>query len=104
MYKMQISNRTYDILKWTALVAVPALDVFILTIGKIWGLPYYDNIAATVAAVGVLIAALIGVTSQNYYNDVDEDEYEDEDWDEDQSELLEDALAEYEEDEDGTVE
>lgn len=95
---MQISNRLYDILKWVALVALPAIQAFWLTIGKVWGFPYLTEIGTTIAAIGLLIAALIGVSSNNYYNDVDEeDEDDDEDYDEDQSELLEKALAEYEE-------
>lgn len=95
---MQISNRLYDILKWVALVALPAVQAFWLTIGKVWGFPYLTEIGTTIAAIGLLIAALIGVSSNNYYNDVDEeDEDDDEDYDEDQTELLEKALAEYEE-------
>lgn len=95
---MQISNRLYDILKWVALVALPAIQAFWLTIGKVWGFPYLTEIGTTIAAIGLLIAALIGVSSNNYYNDVDEDdEDDDEDYDEDQTELLEKGLAEYEE-------
>lgn len=73
---MKISNKTYDFLKWFALVAIPAFNLFILTLGKIWELPYYVQIAATVSAVGVLIAALIGVSSKTYWEDVDEEEDE----------------------------
>lgn len=83
---MRLKNGTYDKIKWTALAFIPALEVLILTVGKIWGLPYYDNIGATVAAVGVFLAAVIGVSSRNYYEDLaqptDENlmnEYEDED-------------------------
>lgn len=82
---MRLKNGTYDKIKWTALAFIPALEVLILTVGKIWGLPYYDNIGATVAAVGVFLAAVIGVSSRNYYEDLaqptDENlmnEYEDE--------------------------
>ena len=75
---MKLSNKTYDFLKWFALVALPACNLFILTLGKIWDLPYYVQIAATVSAVGVLIAALIGASSKTYWKDVDEEE-EDED-------------------------
>ena len=54
---MKLSNRTYDILKWVALVVIPASATLVLTVGKIWGLPYYDNIGATISAVGLFIAA-----------------------------------------------
>lgn len=82
---MRLSDGTYDKLKWIALAFIPALEVLILTVGKIWGLPYYDNIGATVAAIGVFLAAIIGVSSKTYYEDLaqptDENlmnEYEDE--------------------------
>ena len=82
---MRLSNGTYDKLKWIALAFIPALEVLILTVGKIWGLPYYDNIGATVAAVGVFLAAIIGVSRKTYLEDLakptDENlknEYEDE--------------------------
>lgn len=82
---MRLKDGTYDKIKWIALAFIPALEVLILTVGKIWGLPYYDNIGATVAAVGVFLAAIIGVSSKTYYEDLaqptDEDlmnEYEDE--------------------------
>ena len=63
---MRLSNTTYDRLKWFALVFIPAFEVLILTLGKIWGFPYYAEIGATVAAVGVFIAAIIGVSSKEY--------------------------------------
>ena len=74
---MRLSNKTYDFLKWFALVALPAFNLFILTLGKIWELPYYVQIAATVSAVGVLIAALIGASSKQYWEDVDDEEDDD---------------------------
>lgn len=64
---MKLSNRTYDILKWVALVVIPASATLVLTVGKIWGLPYYDNIGATISAVGLFIAAVIGVSSKDFY-------------------------------------
>ena len=69
-----MSNKTYDRLKWFALIFVPALETFILTIGKIWSIPYYLEIGATVAAVGVFIGALLGVSSYHYYESLNEGE------------------------------
>ena len=63
---MKLKDTTYDFLKWFALVALPATNVLILTVGKIWGLPYYAEIGATVAAIGLFIAALIGVSTKTY--------------------------------------
>ena len=78
---MKLKNSHYDFIKWFALAFIPAFEVLILTVGKIWGIPYYSEIGATVAAVGVFLAAVIGVTSRNYYKDLDipREEGEDED-------------------------
>lgn len=88
---MRLKNGTYDKIKWVALAFIPALEVLILTVGKIWGLPYYDNIGATVAAVGVFLAAIIGVTSKNYYEDLAQP-------------TDENLMNEYEDDEEGGTE
>ena len=64
---MKLSNKTYDTLKWIALVVIPASATLVLTVGKIWGLPYYDNIGATISAIGLFIAAIIGVSSKDFY-------------------------------------
>ena len=69
---MRLSDGMYDKLKWFALAFIPAFEVLVLTIGKIWGLPYYAEIGATIAAVGIFLAAIIGVSSKNYYADLQE--------------------------------
>lgn len=81
---MKLSNISYDRMKWFALVFVPAFEVLLLTIGKIWGIPYYSEIGASVAAFGVFLAALLGVSSKSYYKELGE--YSAEDPDEDDSE------------------
>lgn len=74
---MKLSNKTYDTLKWIALVALPATQVFWLTVGKVWGFPYLTEIGATIGALGLFIAALLGLSGKNYNdgNTIDEDEY-----------------------------
>ena len=63
---MKLSNTTYDTLKWVALVALPALQVFWLTVGKVWGFPYLTEIGATIGATGLFIAALLGLSNRTY--------------------------------------
>ena len=65
--QMKLSDKTYNFLKWFALVAIPALEAFWLTVGKVWNFPYLTEIGTTIAAVGLFIAALIGVSSKNFY-------------------------------------
>ena len=60
-----MSNRTYDILKYVALIALPAIQVFWLTIGKIWEIEYTVEIGATIGAVALLLGTLLGVSNQD---------------------------------------
>lgn len=72
---MQILNdKWYDILKWIAIIALPALSTFIVVISKIWGWADMGSmIAQTITAVAVLLGTLLGISSFSYKNlkDVD---------------------------------
>ena len=57
---MKISNKTYDRMKWFALIFIPAFETLILTVGKIWSIPYYLEIGATIAAIGLFLGSLLG--------------------------------------------
>ncbi len=80
---MKLSNKTYDFLKWFALIALPATQVFWLTVGKVWGFPYLTEVGATIGALGLFIAALLGISIKGYTEgavaeedgDVDESDY-----------------------------
>ena len=65
---MQIlNNKWYDILKWIAIVALPALSTFIVVISKIWGWADMGSmIAQTITAVAVLRGALLGISHIQY--------------------------------------
>lgn len=65
---MRISDKTYKILKYIAMYAMPALATLILTLGYIWSLPYTEPIAATVTALDVFLSALLGLSSKEFYN------------------------------------
>lgn len=74
---MKLQNRTYDILKWIALVCLPALQVFWLTIGKIWSIDYTIEIGATIGAVALLLGTLLGVSTHNYLAEKEQDNFND---------------------------
>lgn len=57
-----LPDKAYEILKWLALIALPAIAVFAQAVGPAWGLPHVDQIVETLDALGVLIGALIGVS------------------------------------------
>ena len=64
---MILNDKCYDILKWVAIVCLPALSTFIVVISKIWGWADIGSmIAQTITACGVLLGALLGVSSISY--------------------------------------
>lgn len=63
---IMLTSKTYDILKWIALVVLPAAATFYTALAPIWGLPYESEIPMTITAVDALLGALLGVSSQKY--------------------------------------
>lgn len=61
-----MNNKVYDILKWIALVGLPALTALWLTLANIWGFPYAEAIGATMAAVTTFLGAILGISSIQY--------------------------------------
>ena len=68
-----MTNKTYDILKNIALIVLPALATLWLTISKIWGLPYGEEIAATITALDVFLGAILKVSSKFYMEKLQDD-------------------------------
>lgn len=61
-----MTDKTYDILKRVALIVIPALATFVNAAGMVWGIPYTNEITATITAFGVFLGAVLGVSSKNY--------------------------------------
>ena len=59
-----IPDYVYQIMKWAGLIALPALAVFVSTVGQAWGMdPGLSNaIVTTLNALGVLVGALLGIS------------------------------------------
>ena len=63
---MKLTNKQYDILKWIALIVLPALGTLYFTLSTIWGLPYGDQVVGTITAVDTFLGALIGVSTSQH--------------------------------------
>lgn len=63
---MKMSNKTYDILKWVALVLLPAFCALYSTIGEIWGLSRVTEVVGTIAAIDAFLGVVLGVSSTQY--------------------------------------
>lgn len=63
-----ISNKTYDVLKYIAQVVIPAASTLYFALAGIWGLPYGEQIVGTLAAVDAFMGVLLKISSDNYYS------------------------------------
>ena len=64
---MKLSNNAYDVLKYIALIVLPAVATLYAVVGKIWGLPYVTEIPATIMAVDTFLGALLKISTDKYF-------------------------------------
>lgn len=59
-----VPENIYKILKWLGLIALPAVAVFVSTVGQAWGLDaaVLNAAVTTLNALGVLVGALLGIS------------------------------------------
>lgn len=63
---MKMSNKVYDILKWVAQIALPAIGAFYTAIATIWGFGGVEEFTGTILAIDTLLGALLQISSSNY--------------------------------------
>lgn len=71
--KTLLSGKTYEVLKWLAILALPAVADFIKFLFPTWSIPYGDPIAETIRQVALLIGILIGISTVQYNKQVNTD-------------------------------
>lgn len=60
------SEKVYDILKDIALIVLPAIATLYIALAGIWGLPYGEQIPATIMAIDAFLGALLKIESIAY--------------------------------------
>jgi hypothetical protein len=60
------NSKVYDVLKWIALVVLPALSSLYIGLGQFWNIPYPSQIAGTIMLVDAFLGALLGISSIQY--------------------------------------
>lgn len=73
---MKLSNKTYDFLKWVAMLLLPALGTLYFTLGGIWGFPYGEEVVGTITALDTFLGVILGISNAQYKkdNEAEEDE------------------------------
>lgn len=80
MKLFKMSDKVYDILKWVALILIPAIGTLYFALAGIWGFPYAEAIVGTLTAVDTFLGAILGISTsmykknQNESNDFNEED------------------------------
>lgn len=61
-----MSNKLYNVLKWIALVVLPAIGTLYFALAGIWGFPYGEEIVGTITAVDTFLGVVLGISSIDY--------------------------------------
>ena len=61
-----MSNKVYDVLKYIALILLPALGTLYCALAKIWGFPYATEIVGTISAVDAFLGAMLQISTDQY--------------------------------------
>ena len=61
-----MSNKVYDILKFAAQIALPAMATLYFALATIWNLPYAEAIVGTITAIDLFIGTLLGISSVEF--------------------------------------
>ena len=75
---MKMNNKLYDVLKWIALIVLPAIGTAYFALASIWGFPYAEQIAGTISIIETFLGAVLGISNAQYKKSSNADESEDE--------------------------
>ena len=67
-----MSNKLYDVLKWIAMVVLPAIATLYLALSGIWGFPWGEEVVGTITAIDTFLGALLGISSVKYAKNASE--------------------------------
>ena len=58
-----MSDKVYDVLKWIAMILLPALGTLYFALAQIWGLPCAEQVVGTITAFDAFLGVLLGISS-----------------------------------------
>lgn len=66
-----MNNKVYDVLKWIAMIVLPALATFYLGLSGVWGLPYGEEISTTITMLNTFLGAVLMISNTQYKKKAD---------------------------------
>lgn len=69
-----MSNKIYNVLKWIAMIVLPALATLYLGLSNVWGLPYGEEVSTTITLVNTFLGTVLMISTSQYNKRVDTNE------------------------------
>lgn len=69
-----MSNKVYNILKWIAMIVLPACATLYLGLSNVWGLPYGEEVSTTITLVNTFLGTVLMISTNQYNKRVDTNE------------------------------
>lgn len=64
--KSLLSNKQYNILKWVALILLPAMGALYFGLAGIWNFPYGEQVVGTITVIDTFLGAILGISTVQY--------------------------------------
>ena len=69
-----MSNKIYNVLKWIAMIVLPALATLYLGLSNVWGLPYGEEVSTTITLINTFLGTVLMISTNQYNKRVDVNE------------------------------
>ena len=63
---MKLSNKINYVLKFIALILLPAVGTLYFALARIWNFPFAEEIVGTIAAVDTFLGAILQISTAQY--------------------------------------
>lgn len=61
-----MNDKLYKILKWIAMIFLPAIGTLYFALAGIWGFPYAEQVVGTITAVDTFLGVILGISTAQY--------------------------------------
>lgn len=67
--KIQLPNKVYDVLKYIAQIALPALAALYVAVAGFWNLPFPEAVSGTIMAIDYFLGKLLQLSSEKFFTE-----------------------------------
>ena len=61
-----MNDKLYKILKWIAMIFLPALGTLYFALAGIWGFPHAEQVVGTITAIDTFLGVILGISTAQY--------------------------------------